>query len=264
MLGHLIVGEASTFRQTLLRIYARYEVEILRLFYKILKSKVIRNRIIKKTVYYLLAYPLARWGIIGVPMTLNEAEGFLRLQDATGVSVGPCRCRLAHGACEHPLETDIVIRSGFPIWMDLFPDQYRQISPDEAISIMRDCHGQGMPQIAYKHMDIRNHVNYFVMCNCCKDGCLPLLAYNFYREEELPFGYGTLRAIVNEKRCEGCGTCVEVCPFGERSLCGDISVVLDCHGCGLCATHCPQRATAMVEVSTTPRMNPGVSATELR
>src|SRR5450759_5405776 len=41
------------------------------------------------------------------------------------IVVGPCRCRMGHRACGHPLETDIVIRTGTQVWLDAFPYAYR-------------------------------------------------------------------------------------------------------------------------------------------
>ena len=56
-------------------------------------------------------------------------------------------------------------------------------------------------------------------------------------------------AVVDEKLCTGCGTCVEVCPFAAISI-EKRDGVLDlsridpylCKGCGNCVTACPARA----------------------
>jgi heterodisulfide reductase subunit A2 len=54
-------------------------------------------------------------------------------------------------------------------------------------------------------------------------------------------------ATVNERQCSGCGLCVEVCPYGARSLDPDdhvarVNAAL-CQGCGACVTACPNGAS---------------------
>lgn len=54
-------------------------------------------------------------------------------------------------------------------------------------------------------------------------------------------------ASVNQKRCSGCGLCVEVCPYDARRLepgwsYAEVIEVL-CQGCGVCAVACPNKAT---------------------
>ncbi len=58
----------------------------------------------------------------------------------------------------------------------------------------------------------------------------------------------TDRPLIDESICSGCGTCVDLCPFGaitknERGIAQVDSVV--CKGCGICAAHCPENAVAM-------------------
>jgi len=54
-------------------------------------------------------------------------------------------------------------------------------------------------------------------------------------------------ASVNERLCAGCGLCVEVCPYGARSIDEDAHVARVnaalCQGCGACVTACPNGAS---------------------
>jgi heterodisulfide reductase subunit A len=54
---------------------------------------------------------------------------------------------------------------------------------------------------------------------------------------------------ISESFCTGCGTCVDVCPYGAITLDEDrrISVVNEvlCHGCGNCAAACPSGAARL-------------------
>jgi uncharacterized Fe-S center protein len=66
-------------------------------------------------------------------------------------------------------------------------------------------------------------------------GCAPAAGK---REEH------SAKAMAAEAKCQGCGTCVPVCPAGALSLPGDkVAVDRDrCIGCGECMTVCPEGA----------------------
>ncbi|UCH32875.1 MAG: CoB--CoM heterodisulfide reductase iron-sulfur subunit A family protein [Candidatus Bathyarchaeota archaeon] len=52
-------------------------------------------------------------------------------------------------------------------------------------------------------------------------------------------------ALIDEKMCTGCGTCIILCPYGAITK-NDVGVAtvtaVLCKGCGLCAASCPERA----------------------
>jgi NAD-dependent dihydropyrimidine dehydrogenase PreA subunit len=245
MLAHVIAGEQSGPRLWLLKLYARHEVLVLSVLYRLLGSRLLRWRLTDELIYWTLAYPAARWGIAGTPMSPGELDGFF--SEGAAIGVGPCRCRLAHVGCPHPLETDIVVRTGFGVWKDVFGDDYRRISKAEALRICGDSHAQGMAQIAFAHLDMGDGGSYFVMCNCCADGCLPLLSRAHYGHDRYPMRRGKRRSFVESEKCRGCGTCVEACVFGCRSIGRDGAAEVEgCYGCGLCVSHCPEGASGLV------------------
>jgi Pyruvate/2-oxoacid:ferredoxin oxidoreductase delta subunit len=244
--AHVVSGQGAKPRNFLLKAYARREVSLLKVLFRLLHSPLMRNRLVSSAVYLAVVRPMAGYGITGTPLAPRDLEEFVEALEPSRFAVGPCRCRKAHGTCDHAMETDIYIKSGVDIWLGLFPDEYREITAGEVLEICRRSHSEGMAQILYSHLDIVSSDNYFVICNCCADGCLPLLSLAFYGAESYPFNSGPSRAFVEYDRCEGCRTCVEVCPFQARYLKDGKSRILDCKGCGLCATNCPHRATMMV------------------
>lgn len=245
MLAHVIYLEDSRARLWLLRRYARREVLLLGLFYRLLNSRAICNRVFSEMVFWTVGYPSARWGIAGTPMSPREIEEFFEGENQ--IAVGPCRCRTAHRGCGHPMETDIVVRTGFPVWSRAFAPEYRQIDAGEAVEICRKSHQQGLAQISYAHLDVAGGGSMFVVCNCCADGCLPLLAMKHYGNDRYPMHRGVHRASIESVKCEGCAKCVEICPFGARYMGQDgKSRVENCFGCGLCASHCPSGASLLV------------------
>ncbi len=247
MIAHMNISDSLAIRSFLLRFYASREVKILSLLYKVLNSKFIKVPFVKEIAYRLLVVPMAGWAVVGKPLAPGEIEIFFESIPDMKIAVGPCRCRIAHKSCDHNVNTDIVIKSGADIWLTLFPDDYSEISAEEAIAICKDSHREGMAQILYAHMDSMAKQHHFVVCNCCKDGCLPLLALQFYGHERYPFVRGAFEARVNNQLCQGCGTCVRVCPFNVRTVESDRAQAEGCFGCGLCASFCPSGATALIE-----------------
>ncbi len=55
-------------------------------------------------------------------------------------------------------------------------------------------------------------------------------------------------SVVDETKCSGCGTCIEVCPYNaisknEKGLAEVTAAV--CKGCGVCGASCPEKAITM-------------------
>ncbi len=53
------------------------------------------------------------------------------------------------------------------------------------------------------------------------------------------------RPFVDKEKCDGCGTCVEVCPVNVFELQGKKSVVkkpAECIQCRACEASCPKKA----------------------
>lgn len=57
-----------------------------------------------------------------------------------------------------------------------------------------------------------------------------------------------LTSVVDESKCSGCGTCIQVCPYGAlRKSDKGLSevIVAACKGCGCCGATCPENAITM-------------------
>jgi len=55
---------------------------------------------------------------------------------------------------------------------------------------------------------------------------------------------------INKLKCDGCGVCVESCPFGVLAI-KDKKVIIvtpeACHNCQVCIQICPNRAIKYVD-----------------
>jgi NAD-dependent dihydropyrimidine dehydrogenase PreA subunit len=245
--GDLLIEEESGFRLFLLKRYAWLEVRLLAFFYWLLRRPFMSNPWINKFFYYTMAKFAGEHMVVSQVMTREEMLEFIAsMPEENRIAVGPCRCRLATHACDHPLETDIVIMTGTQIWLDLFPKDYRIISKEEAQEIVKDCYEIALVPMLDRHMYYRGSANYFVICNCCGCSCLPIWAYRTYKDAGYHFIPSVYRSTVDLDKCEGCATCVEVCAFDERMLNGGKAQVFDCQGCGLCVKFCPNQANSML------------------
>jgi 2-oxoacid:acceptor oxidoreductase delta subunit (pyruvate/2-ketoisovalerate family) len=67
------------------------------------------------------------------------------------------------------------------------------------------------------------------------------------REAQKTGTWRTLRPVVNEEECIGCGLCEGFCPEVSIKLVDNIAEVnYDyCKGCGVCANECPKDAIDM-------------------
>ncbi len=57
-----------------------------------------------------------------------------------------------------------------------------------------------------------------------------------------------LTSVVDEAKCSGCGTCIQVCPYGalRKNDKGQAEVIVAaCKGCGCCGATCPEGAITM-------------------
>jgi ferredoxin len=245
---HAISGEDSRLRRASLYLFARYlEMPALGWSYHMLRGRwrwVGANRALRAALARGVAAPFARLG--DTARALPEAEVRQLLDELEGpIAVGPCRCRASHGACDHPLETDIVIRSGVAAWTRAFPHDYRPIDREEAKAIVSRCRRLGMWQMVFVHCPV-NEENEYVICNCCTCGCVPYILNRELGQRFYPLLPGHFQAVTDQGLCTGRGDCVTACPFGARAVTDCcLQMVGPCFGCGLCATACPEGAITM-------------------
>jgi ferredoxin len=247
--GHLLHGEQNALRRKLLYILARYlEVPFLRFGYESLLGRhrpLMKNPVSRALLRKLVFFPVAKYGDTGHPMLTGDVLELIDAQDSR-IAIGACRCRVAHGACDHPLETDMVIRTGHHAFTSAFPDDYREIDRTEAKGLIESFTAQGLWHMVFFHCQSQTGANEYVICNCCRDGCVPFLLNKHLGQGGFPLVYGEHVARADDS-CEGCGECLDACPWEARTL-RDGRVAVEetlCFGCGLCVTACPNKAIVM-------------------
>jgi len=167
------------------------------------------------------------------------------LSSPPDIVVFECGCRLnSDKPCK---STQVCMVIGQP-FVDLIlkhrPRDSRRLTTEEALELLREEHERGHVHSAwFKHamMD-----RFYAICNCCKCHCGGIQAMTKYGVPMIAASGYSMK--LDTERCDGCGTCVALCPFGALSL-ADGRMNYDhekCMGCGVCVDKCPRGAMELV------------------
>lgn len=100
-------------------------------------------------------------------LTLEEANAIVDASD--GLALGPCTCRAAFRHCDRPLQTEIMVGLNRNVFVHERPDDYREISKDEAKDTLKRCRELGLI-----HTIVKCRQDFYAICNCCSCCCVPL------------------------------------------------------------------------------------------
>lgn len=162
------------------------------------------------------------------------------IASAENLAVTKCTCRVIAHKCDKPLEACIQVDNAAKYTIDRGTG--REITKDEALSILRECEEKGLVHVTMN----KAHVGHFI-CNCCECCCqtLPLII-----SERLNLtAPSRFSAVVDKELCSGCGTCLERCKFDAIDIVDDVALIKseNCLGCGLCSVTCPETSIKLVE-----------------
>ena len=162
------------------------------------------------------------------------------IRNTKSIAVGECPCRAASAEHCNPLDVCLFIGDPFASFIaEQQPDKFRKISQEEAVSILEAEHKRGHVHSAYFKKETGN--GFYAICNCCPCCCLNVRMWNMLGGQIPTYAPSGYISTVNDQ-CNGCGDCVNVCPFKAISLNEDEQkVVVDvtkCMGCGVCEDVC--------------------------
>jgi len=175
--------------------------------------------------------------------TFEQISNYIDSADA--IAVGHCYCHheaylLGKVTCDAPEYRCMSFGPGA-----LYTSERgiaRLITKEEAHEILKACEEKGLV-----HMGSNTTKYLEFICNCCSCHCGVLNNLNKMGKPVWSANSGYF-AQVNKEECEGCNTCVEICPMEAVAMtAAETSVVDDlrCIGCGVCAHHCPVGAISM-------------------
>lgn len=161
-----------------------------------------------------------------------------------------CPCRMAREDPCLPLDVCLIVGEPFASFvLEHQRAHARQITPDEAVEILAAEDARGHVHHAFFKDAMLQR--FYAICNCCSCCCGAMQAHQNGIPMLISSGYVS---EVDEARCVGCGTCVELCQFGALSL-EDGHAVVDaaaCMGCGVCTQACPQAALSLARAPDRP------------
>lgn len=248
------VGHGATLEQTIprsmMRVMSRYEHLGMRAInFLAMREWIYRNPTLKGWVDWLSDKIM---GVAnGEVLTLAEAQEMVGaiLDAGYTVATGTCPCRRARNELSDdvPNNTDMVFGDWAEIYLQNYPGLYHALDREEACALLEEFDRCGFIHQVYGYN--RREGAAYVLCNCDKSVCIPLLAQKTRGFEA--FRKGRSVAVVAVEQCKGvdeCGLCIARCPFEARSAGqgGKVEVEVEaCYGCGVCVAACSGSATAL-------------------
>ncbi len=147
----------------MMRYYGQHQHRFLRAYLRL--ARLTRIPVLGGLIRQL-ANRYARHGHSGYYLTLAEAEKIVEL--STNVFLGPCSCRKEYHNCENPVMNEIVLGDGSADIYASRQSELRQISKEEAKSILKQAHQKRLTQSI---MHCGNH--FYALCSCCSCCCVP-------------------------------------------------------------------------------------------
>lgn len=217
----------------------------------------------KKFGLEILATKLPQMRTIPVGVSISPQNQVSTFDQATALiekSEGPfiimeCICRKKNAMLGKPCKVtsrkeSCLIMGGMATSSSL-KEAGREIPRAEAFSIIEHSQKDGLV------LQPSNTSQADFICSCC-GCCCGYLTMLKSLPRPVDFVASNFQAVVDEKLCDGCGTCMERCQVGAASVAQETPparVNLNrCIGCGLCVAACPTNALSLKDkpVKVTP------------
>ncbi len=247
---------ALNFRATHAYIYGRWSKQYLKVLWNWVMPRLDehgRRKYVQKHHGKVITHDQARAVItLNRNIPLRDLEQIIPFESARNlvlngppdVVVHECGCR--HARAQHCEPTQVCMLIGKPFTdfvLEHHPDTSRRLSQVEALELLCQEHERGHLHSVWFKDVLMDRM--YALCNCCKCCCGGI---------ETMVKYGTPMiassgyvAQVDVSKCEACGKCENVCPFGAVKTRDHSTVTWEkCMGCGVCVTQCPQHAVSLV------------------
>jgi ferredoxin len=188
---------------------------------------------------------------LNVPMEkvlpIHEASKIIDEQEI--ISLSECPCKLQKSLIGDPCKTSTNRFRCFHFGnMGRYFIEHglgKPVSIDVAKRILKEAEEEGLVHKTF-HDDFSLNEKENSICNCCK--CCCILFQTYYRGIISFHTLTSYIAKIDEKKCIGCGACVEKCPIEAISLVNGKARDNEnkCIGCGVCVHHCPENARTLV------------------
>ena len=146
-----------------LRFYGQHQHQFLRLY--ICLAKLTKIPLIGRLVRHI-ANLYGQRGHHGYLLTIAEAEQII--DTSKNVALGPCSCRQVFHHCDNPVMSEIIVGTGFEVFSQIRPNDFREVSKEEAKQILQQCREKQL-----MHTLSRCRGDFYTICNCCSCCCVP-------------------------------------------------------------------------------------------
>ncbi len=165
------------------------------------------------------------------------------LKNPDHIAVLDCPCRVSRSEPCQPLDVCLIVGEPFASFIvEHHPDRARWISPEQAVTILREEDERGHVHHAFFKDAMLER--FYAICNCCARCCGAMQAHQTGVPMLAPSGYV---ARVDADLCLGCEVCAGACQFAALSI-QDACAVVDlaaCMGCGVCVSRCAAGAASL-------------------
>lgn len=180
----------------------------------------------------------------------ERASEVIKTAPHRGVGVCYCRHKMSHvgKSCDAPMDICMTFNSTAG---SLIRHGYaREVDVAEGLDLLQEAYGRNLVQLGE---NVREGVTF--ICNCCGCCCEGLIATRKFGALH-PVHTSNFLPKFDEKLCNGCGQCVNICPVEAMAFVssndpnrpGARKVRVDeelCLGCGVCVRTCAQRSLGL-------------------
>ena len=184
-------------------------------------------------------------------IVLSQPEMRELLSHAETIAVGHCICREQVAGCDSLPESCLALNDEAAV--KISEHDWSEIALDDAMSLLDATYRQGLVHMAYRRTGAEDAQSQTAdpqfVCSCCSCCCKPLNGLRQFKYSDA-IARSAYIAMLDEKTCIACGTCIGRCIFGAYAHEeGASHVAYDedrCFGCGLCIETCPTGAIRLV------------------
>jgi UDP-glucose 4-epimerase len=180
------------------------------------------------------------------------------INKASNIVLRTCPCR-ERGECkDHSIEYGCIFMGDDTKNMALDPEEGYHATKEQAIEHLRNAMADGLVPLIGRNVGeaedghgVKDTGRFLSGCFCCECCCIGVKLREYSAVSSLGGETGGsvegMKIKVDLDNCDGCGTCVETCPFHFRRVIDGKSTVDpdQCIGCGRCVEVCPNGAISL-------------------
>lgn len=198
--------------------------------------------------------PLGEYENVVVPYKVFEHF----INKASNIVLRTCPCRERWDCKNHDISLGCMFMGDDTKNMALSPDEGYVATKEQALEHLKNAMADGLVPLIGRNVaeaedghGIRDTGKFFGGCFCCECCCIGVKTRQYVAPSSMGGGEsGKLEGWelkVDYEKCDGCETCIDMCPYNLRKIVDGKSSVdpAHCVGCGRCVEVCPNEAISI-------------------